>query len=149
MGGGGRWPGDWPIYTYTCITMYMYCKYTIKKMYVFRHTHLQKQYVHVYHVLHVKLYVVVVFSGNTSQDGDRPMEMMEVVHPTLGGGMLLLDKVSCGSPANSQPFSLVKFLCLVSCLGTCFLMCLFCVPFFSNSYNDEEETVDLHDLNIS
>ena len=27
-----------------------------------------------------------------SQDVDRPIEMAEVVHPTLGGGILLLDK---------------------------------------------------------
>lgn len=28
------------------------------------------------------------------QDVDRPIEMAEIVHPTLGGGILLLDKDS-------------------------------------------------------
>ena len=46
------------------------------------------------------------------QDVDRPIEMAEIVHPTLGGGILLLDKDSgdfLGEILPSGSHGLVSF----------------------------------------
>lgn len=36
--------------------------------------------------------IVILVRFRARQDLDRPLEMVEMIHPTLGGGLLLLDK---------------------------------------------------------
>ena len=42
-------------------------------------------------------------ASRVGQDVDRPLEMIEAAHPTLGGGILLLDKAQLAQQQRSQP----------------------------------------------
>ena len=45
------------------------------------------------------------------QDVDRPLEMIEAAHPTLAGGILLLDKARYGSVRGWVELIWMRFVC--------------------------------------